>query len=111
MVAAVQKILNPCAYKAGRDGITALRAWPMSAPYLDSWTVPFAAMSVIVNRMTPYHRDCNAPLAATDLMLTIGGDEPWPEDQPGVGKGWMELKGLGIALDYPSGSMVSMNTK
>lgn len=65
---------------------------------LHCWSIPFTALSVMVNRETPLHRDVNGRNPWYDLMLTVGEYRD----------GCMQLPGLGVELRYNSGTIVAL---
>lgn len=112
LVAAVQSIVSSRSFNAGRAALEAYRSMGVTDVLL-AWCLPFTAVSVIANRESPLHRDTRAPIAAHDLLLSIGGMRSWPCRLGPATKtnGRMHLPGLGVVLDYVSGSMVSINGK
>ena len=65
---------------------------------LAGWASPFTGISVMVNRVTPTHRDTQGRHPWFDILVTHG---PYSECR-------MELRSLGVRLEYNSGTMVGV---
>ena len=101
----VVSVIHPDLYEAG---MIALR-WLWNNPDLvDSplllkevlglWSVLFSGVSIISNRSTPLHRDCNSRKEWMDLLVTLGKYQ----------RGIMTLPGLGVELLYNPGTVVGI---
>lgn len=112
LAAAAQSITSPLSYQSGRAALEAHREYVLAVPdFMAAWALPFTALSVIANRSSPWHRDTKAPLSASDLLITLGGNKPDRLCSEGRRNGRMHLPGIGIYLDYASGSIMSINSK
>ena len=65
---------------------------------LSLWSVPFSGVSIISNRSTPLHRDCNSRKEWMDLLVALGKYQ----------RGIMTLPGLGVELLYSPGTVVGI---
>lgn len=63
------------------------------------WSIPFSGLTVISNRSTPLHRDCNGRKEWMDLLVALG------KYQEGI----MTLPGLGVKLLYNPGTVVGIS--
>lgn len=81
-----------------KGGITITDKTNKLPTILKSWTSPFTALSVIINRETPYHRDNGSCHAWMDILLTVGDYQD----------GRIEFPGLGFRLKYDSGTLVAL---
>ena len=67
----------------------------------ENWASPFSALSIISNRETPIHRDTSGRFEWFDILVTLGNYE----------HAVLDLPGIGLALDYPPGSLVAIAGK
>jgi hypothetical protein len=98
-------LLHPQQYQLGRAALLEMLYQPDVIANMDdtkvamaAWASPFTAMSLVMNRQTPVHRDVHGHHPWMDLLLTHG---------PYQGCG-MELPSLGIRLLYESGTAVGI---
>lgn len=105
------KIIHPELHALGRSALNELRD-PGSGPLpwfihgedirlgnvLEEWLHPFSAVSVIVNRTTPCHRDSKGRNSWMDILATVGD----------YSFGRLELPGLGVRLEYEPGTVVGL---
>lgn len=107
----ILNIIHPHLYDIGQAAFALLRdpgdapepwfsygEYPRLARVLEEWTHPFSAISVMVNRSTPCHRDVNGRNPWLDILVTIGEYE----------LGRLELPGLGVRLEYDPGTIVGI---
>lgn len=103
MVAGMLKIVHPAQYQAGISIIQRMIDSPdllskpdVMLPLLQHWGLPFTALSVIVNRLTPAHLDDGNRRNWFDICLSLGNYKNC----------WFRLPDLQIALFYPPGTAV-----
>jgi Oxygenase domain of the 2OGFeDO superfamily len=101
----VLSLIHPEQYLLGRLSLLRLaeRQEDVRSPeaMLDAlriWSSPCNAMSVMVNRVTPTHRDTQGRDPWMDILLTHG---PYTDCR-------MEFRSLGVRVDYGSGTMVGV---
>ena len=101
-------IIHPEQYLLGRMALleVANRPEECSAPddimsALGLWASPFTGVSVMVNRVTPVHRDVQGRDSWMDLLLTVG---PYTGCR-------MEFRSLGIRAVYDTGTVVGVCSK
>jgi hypothetical protein len=102
----ILSIIHPALYEAG---MTAIRRLWSSSDIVDTplllkevlalWSIPFSGLTVISNRSTPLHRDCNGRKEWMDLLVALG------KYQEGI----MTLPGLGVKLLYNPGTVVGIS--
>jgi hypothetical protein len=88
-------VVSPDLFKAGRDAIEMVKKMELHEN-ARLWTSVYTAMSVIVNRMTPRHRDVGAAIAHPDLLLSAGEH---------VGSEF-HIPDIGVVLEYNPGTVV-----
>jgi hypothetical protein len=105
LTGAILSIIHPDQYIIGRLALLELVWWPDSISYMSDvknilkvWASPFMALSVVVNRQTPIHRDVHGWFPWMDMLLTYG---PYHSTR-------MELRSLGVWLLYESGTIVAI---
>ena len=105
LIAGILSIIHPELYHLGQEAwwrrIRGVAEAGTAADVLQlvrCWSVPFTALSVIVNRATPLHRDISGRNSWYDLMLTVGD----------YTNGLMRLPGLGVEMRYNPGTMVAL---
>lgn len=112
VLSGVLSIMHPELYQLGQQAMCKLRetSEATGAPWvpcyendrlqevLEIWGHPWTALSIMVNRATPYHRDTNGRNPWMDLMVTVGEYE----------HGRLELPGLGVRLEYNPGTIVGL---
>lgn len=111
LLGGILSIIHPELYYIGREAMTRLSSEPASGgPWvaheevprlhdiLTAWGHPWTAVSVMVNRATPFHRDVNGRNPWMDLLVTIGEYQ----------QGRLELPGLGVRLLYDPRTVVGL---
>lgn len=111
LIGGVLKIIHPELHEIATTALTSLRlSQPTVRPWildgedrrmedvLDAWFHPFSAVSLMVNRATPCHRDVGGRNSWTDILLTMGEYED----------GRLELPGLGVRLRYEPRTVVGL---
>ena len=101
----IMSLIQPELYETGMVGMRRLWADPslVETPsflreVMELWSVPFNGLSVIANRSTPLHRDCNSRKEWMDLLVALGR----------YNEGLMTLLGLGLQLQYNPGTIVGI---
>lgn len=69
------------------------------SPLTTKWNSVFHGISVICNRITPPHTDRNGNWAWFDQLISFGSYDGAK----------LELRDLGLSLDYPSGTIVQLS--
>lgn len=113
LLSGVLSIIHPELYKIGQEAMAKLRtnpSEPVGGPWvaddetarlhqvLSEWGHPWTAMSIMVNRATPCHRDVNGRNTWMDVLVTVGD----------YTLGRLELPGLGLRLEYNPGTVVAL---
>ena len=105
LTGAILSIIHPHQYIIGRSALLELARRPDAVSYMGDvnnilrvWASPFTALSIIVNRQTPIHRDIHGRDPWMDMLVTYG---PYNGGQ-------MELRSLGVRLSYESGTIVAI---
>jgi hypothetical protein len=108
IVGAILSVIQPDLYDVGMEGLRRLYRNPSAvetpeilADVLELWTVPFSGLSVISNRSTPLHRDCNGRKEWMDLLVALGQYKD----------GLFFVPGLGLELLYNPGTVVGITGK
>jgi hypothetical protein len=100
-------VMHPELYRQARDGLIRLSEHPNSIrngeqelllAALRTWTNPFSALQVILNRETPLHRDVRGRKNWYDMLVTLGN----------YTNGRFELPGIGLRLNYPPGTVIGI---
>jgi hypothetical protein len=98
-------LLHPQQYAIGRAAMLEMLYQPDMISNMDDtqraltvWASPFTALSLVMNRQTPVHRDAHGRHPWMDLLLTHGS----------YNRCCMELRSLGIRLAYESGTAVAI---
>ena len=101
----VLSVIHPALYEAGMIALRRLWNNPdlvdrplLLKEVLSLWSVPFSGVSIISNRSTPLHRDCNSRKEWMDLLVALGKYQ----------RGIMTLPGLGVELLYNPGTVVGI---
>lgn len=82
LLSATLRVIHPQMYYAGRDALIRLGIQAESRgdedvmSILPHWSSVYSAMSIMVNRSTPYHTDVNGRSAWLDMLLTVGNYRP-----------------------------------
>ena len=103
LVGGALKVMHPAQYAAGifcRESIRNLEDESITEA-LRHWAAPFNAISVINHRESPLHRDPDTTSTMLDMLLTLG-------KYTGA---ILELRNLGVRMDYRPGSMVAFSGK
>lgn len=105
IVGAILSIIQPELYDVGMEGLRHLWSDPslvetpeLLVQALELWGVPFNGLSVISNRRTPLHRDCNSRKEWLDALVALGKYD----------EGFMYVPGLGLELVYNPGTVVGI---
>ena len=108
LIGAILSIIQPDLYDVGMEGLKVLYRDPslVETPeilreVLNLWMVPFSGLSVISNRITPLHRDCNGRKEWMDLLVALGRYH----------QGLFCIPGLGLELLYNPGTVVGIAGK
>jgi hypothetical protein len=110
VLSAAMAVMHPNLYAAGREAVVRLYqdlavlhpddpALVKMAEMLRLWPSVFTATSVMVNHVTPFHRDHNSRVQWYDLLASIGS----------YVHAWFEVPTLGTACYYPPGSVVAVS--
>lgn len=110
VLSAAMAVMHPDLYAAGREAVVRLYqdlavlhpddpALVEMAEMLRLWPSVFTTTSVMVNRVTPFHRDHNSRVQWYDLLASIGS----------YVHAWFEVPTLGTACYYPPGSVVAVS--
>lgn len=105
LLAAAMAIMHPELYQAGTATMAALPDEANAAgveeiaEVVGKWDSVFNAVSVMINRQSPYHRDPNSPQQSFDLLATFG-------DYP---DGWMVIPTIGKRFDYRPGTVMAFS--
>lgn len=101
----ILSIINPAQYNVGISYVEKIRSEPeriAKRNYLEyllgTWTLPYAACSLMNNRDSPLHRDNGGGYRSMDLLTSVGK----------YGEGRLYLPGLGVEFWYGSGSVVGI---
>jgi hypothetical protein len=89
----------PDLYQAGSDALKEVKAgvnMDRDYPNINLWPSMFTGMQVIVNRMTPPHRDMGGSPPLFDLLVSAGTHTDC----------CFELQEIGLKLFYPPGTIV-----
>lgn len=97
---AILAVIHPKLYDAGWQTSMRLRDTPEtgSEEILNRWASVFNGVSIISNRRTPPHRDGSSRPHWYDMLVTLGRYRDCN----------LELPGLGITLEYGSGTVVGI---
>ena len=105
ILAGVLSIIQPDLYNVGMAGLSRLWADPSLVPtpvvlreVLTLWSTPFNGVSVISNRSTPLHRDCNSRKEWMDLLVALGM----------YNQGNLTVPGVGMEFVYNPGTVVGI---
>ena len=105
MTGGILSLIHPEQYLIGRTALLRLADQPELSGdpnamivALENWASPFSALSVIVNRVTPIHRDVQGRDSWLDMLVTYG---PYDDCR-------MEFRSLGIRTVYSSGTIVAL---
>lgn len=111
LLGGVLSVIHPELYNIAREAMIKLSSGPESGgPWvpceevprlhdvLSTWGHPWTALSVMVNRSTPFHRDVNGRNSWMDLLVTVGDYK----------LGRLELPGLGVRLVYDPWTVVGL---
>lgn len=101
LLGAAFRVMHPELYHYSREALLRLPRSPEQEEALVPWGTAFSALSVIVNRQTPAHRDTQSRSAWYDLLTTAG-----PYVQATLG-----FPGLGVSFPYPPGSLACFSGK
>ena len=96
LLGAILKVVHPELYHTSLAGLLTLGGREPYEPVLQQWGTPFNALSIIVNRQAPLHRDTQTRNEWYDMLLSIGD----------YSSAELHLPGLGLDFTYPSGTMV-----
>ncbi len=99
LLSAILWLMHPKLYARSRTAMLNLQQYPAHDNAVAAWGSVFNALSIITNRMTPFHRDNQSRHSWFDLMLSIG-------DYPSAK---LRLPGLDVSLEYKSGTLVGMS--
>jgi hypothetical protein len=101
----ILSICHPEQYELGRASLLEMLNRPdvvrdvnHVARALSMWSSPFNGISVMINHITPIHRDTQGRFPWMDLLVTAG---PYSDCR-------MELRSLGVRLAYDSGTAVAV---
>ncbi|EFI28489.1 hypothetical protein CC1G_14021 [Coprinopsis cinerea okayama7 len=99
----ILSIIHPAMFECGLDVLANLNAGQIKdvqdvdilRKVLESWSSPFTAFSLIINRETPVHKDGLSPPFSYDLLYTGG----FYEDAR------LEVRGIGLRVRYVPGTV------
>ena len=105
IIGGILSIIHPEQYQLGIAMLQSLRAeayriskselLPM---ILDVWNAPFNVITIMSNRLTPFHRDNGGAASWYDILVALG-------DYP---NGRLEFPGLGQRFNHGPGTVVGM---
>jgi hypothetical protein len=98
---AITALIGPQQYDAGLAAIQLIKAGSHldnTHPNLGRWTSVWSGSSIIVNRMTPFHRDVGAAPMHYDLLVSGGTHQQC----------LLDIQELGSRLSYPPGTGVAI---
>ena len=107
LLGALLNVMHPELYHQAREGLIQLYNHPnfirdgeqeALLAALRTWTNPFSALQVIVNRETPLHRDVRGRNAWYDMLVSLGN----------YTDGRFEVPGIGLRLNYPPGTVIGI---
>ncbi len=105
IIGGILSIIHPEQYNSGIAMLRALRAYPEQvhkAEYLPKilgvWNAPFNVMTLMSNRLTPFHRDNGAGSPCYDVLVPLGH----------YSNGRIEMPGLGYRFRYDPGTVVGI---
>jgi hypothetical protein len=98
---AITSIISPTLYAAGMSAICQVQHGSVLAnhyPAVDHWMSPWSGCALIVNRITPMHRDWGAAASAYDLLVSAGTHTDCN----------LHLPDIGVKLNYLPGTVVGI---
>lgn len=96
------RTMHPHQYAAVQALGKSLQVFPAVASALGSWDcTPFNALSIIVNRESPLHRDPKTDVWCYDLMVSVGMFKTVP----------MLLEGLEVRIENTPGTVIALPGK
>lgn len=99
LLGAFLRVIHPELYQTSLEAMLNLRGLPDIDLALAPWGTVFNALSIIVNRQTPEHRDSQSRSQWYDLLTTFGTYR----------EAFLQLPGLGLEVPYPSGTLVAFS--
>lgn len=98
-------IMHPTTCRAGSAAIQHLKSDPTFVKkaerlptVLEHWCIPFSALSIVCNRITPFHRDNGGSHEWMDVLLAAGDYE----------NGRFEASTVGIRCEYQPGTLIGL---
>lgn len=108
IIGGILSIIHPEQYRLGIQMLHALLAeadqiknGELIPHLLQIWNAPFNVITMISNRLTPFHRDSGAASPWYDLLVALGE----------YANGRIEFPGLGQRFDYEPGTVVGMTAR
>ncbi|PPR03995.1 hypothetical protein CVT26_001039 [Gymnopilus dilepis] len=105
IVGGILSIINPQQFEGGMATLQAIARNPeiilnheRLAVISKIWSAPFHGISIISNRITPRHQDCNGVRRWMDLLVALGEYQ----------KGSISLVGLGMNFSYQPGTVMAV---
>ena len=106
IIGGILSIIHPEQYNIGIDMLRTLQAHPEQvhkAEHLPKifgvWNAPFNVLTLMSNRLTPYHRDNGATSPWYDILVPLGH----------YSNGRIEIPGLGYRFRYDPGTVVGIS--
>lgn len=95
---ALLRVVHPDLFFMALNAMEEMARDPNLHDVVSVWNNVFNGASLISNRESPIHRDCNSKEHWYDLLATLG---PYED-------GVMEIPGAGVRLAYNSGTIVAL---
>jgi hypothetical protein len=92
-------LINPHLFASGLQILQKLREGEKTKEIAEEWQSVYTGISIISNRVTPAHRDSRGRPEWFDTLMSYSDPATKPR---------LEIQDLGLDLDYPSGSVVSL---
>lgn len=97
----LMQLIAPKLFEAGMAAIGTAKQLHSDHPTIDLWASAFSAIGVIVNRITPPHRDAGGWKACYDLLVAAGNYQT----------AYLHLADLGAKIQYNPGTVVAITGK
>ena len=97
----LMQLIAPQLFQAGMAAIGTTKQLHSDHPNIGLWASAFSAIGVIVNRITPAHRDAGGWKACYDLLVAAGTYK----------MAYLDLPDLGARIEYNPGTAVAITGK
>ena len=98
MINLTLSLVHPDLYKSGLLILQKLRQEDATADIASKWQSVYTGISIISNRITPFHRDSRGRPEWYDTLLSYSDNWARPK---------LLIEDIGLDLDYPNGTVVS----